>query len=91
MGYAADVVITRRRLMVGILALAAGAALSKRGARGATAVSLGELDLPSGGWGPGPQVLPPISISYALSQLGIRWVGEEEAGPEVRWSAPAGS
>jgi hypothetical protein len=90
-GGVTDVVITRRRLVVGFLTVAAGAAISRRDARGASAVGSDELGL-----APSPVDRPvrmpaPVSLPAATSHLGLRWEGAEDIVAEVRWRRAEGT
>lgn len=80
-----DVMITRRRLVVGLGTVAAGIAFSGRWARSASPVSVDEVDLGTAPPSPVPTLLAPVPITFAVSHLGARWVGEEDTEIELRW------
>ncbi len=79
--------ITRRRLVVGLVAAAVGAAASKHDARAAWPLGSDELDLPPS-VPARPLLVPPVPLPPAISHLGLRWEGAEDIVAEIRWRRP---
>ena len=81
--------MSRRQWIVGLAALGMGGLLVKEVAKAAAPVRFSELPLLGETPAESGRPLRPLPISYAVSHLGLRWVGDQDARIQIRWRGPS--